>query len=235
MRRVYTIESMPEDVLMGILRVLKRITGNVERETPRLDTGSGLYRGLSELARTEPVRTQLRYAILQEGKRLFPEIEDLPERLQEKIGKRALEWHLEGLSGKQIEYEVRELFPKLSPERIQLIAQTEASTASTLFTRVRAESEGFNWYEWMGALDARERQSHRHMEGVLVRWSDPPAPELLIGEESQGHYHAGQTFNCRCIPSVIPSPDDIRGWPRKVYWQGQIHRMLRREFLLLPQ
>jgi hypothetical protein len=48
---------------------------------------------------------------------------------------------------------------------------------------------------------AGTRPSHRAMEGVFVKWSDPPTLDRMTG-------HAGEFPNCRCYPEpVVPRED----------------------------
>lgn len=112
----------------------------------------------------------------------------------------------------------------------RLIARTEVSKTTTALTRARSENLGLKWYIWRTAQDGdRVRKSHRIMEGVLVRWDNPPSPEALVGEKSEGNYHAGEIWNCRCYPEPLLDFDDIK-WPAKVYMNGVIRTMGRREF-----
>jgi hypothetical protein len=67
------------------------------------------------------------------------------------------------------------------------------------------------------------------MEGVLVCWNNPPSPEMLIGEKNVGYYHAGNIYNCRCYPEVVIKLDFI-SWPHKVYYNGTIQTMTRKQF-----
>ena len=67
------------------------------------------------------------------------------------------------------------------------------------------------------------------MEGVLVCWNDPPSPEKLINEKFVGYYHAGEIYNCRCYPQPIVKLNFVK-WPAKVYYQGKIQRMSRKQF-----
>ena len=112
----------------------------------------------------------------------------------------------------------------------RLIARTETSKTTTALTKARCENLGLKWYVWRTALDGdRVRKSHRNMEGVLVAWSNPPAPEELVNEKSAGHYHAGNIYNCRCYPEPLIEVDDVK-WPHKVYDQGTIQTMGKRQF-----
>lgn len=117
-----------------------------------------------------------------------------------------------------------------SKARADLISRTESSKAMTALTEARAKDVGINWYQWRTADDGnRVRNSHRHMEGVLVRWDDPPSPETLIGERNVGKYNAGNIYNCRCYPSPLVTLNRVR-WPAKVYYQGSVQTMTKEQF-----
>lgn len=110
------------------------------------------------------------------------------------------------------------------------IARTESSKAMTALTEARSKDFGVNWYQWRTADDGkRVRNSHRHMEGVLCRWDDPPSPEALVGERDVGKYNAGNIYNCRCYPSPLVTLARVK-WPAKVYYQGIIQMMTREHF-----
>jgi SPP1 gp7 family putative phage head morphogenesis protein len=120
----------------------------------------------------------------------------------------------------------------LKEYQVQRLARTEVAKADTAITRVRAESIGLNWYEWQTSEDARVRKSHAKMNHVLVNFDDPPAPEQLIGQKSEGHYNAGNIYNCRC-PALPVLSLNLLQWPHKVYSQGRISVMSKKQFLLV--
>jgi len=111
------------------------------------------------------------------------------------------------------------------------IARTETGKAHMALTQARAQSLGLNWYIWRTAQDGdRVRVAHRHMEGVLVSYNDPPNPETLADEPgTNGNYHAGCIFNCRCFAEPIIDLDWIE-WPRQVHVSGTIRTMTRAQF-----
>lgn len=148
---------------------------------------------------------------------------------------RALTQHVasETMKGRRAQDIADELHSKLgdyTKAKINLIARTEASKATTALTQARSKDVGVNWYQWRTANDGnRVRDSHRHMQGVLVRWADPPSPEELIGEPSAGRYHAGDIYNCRCYASPVILINQIT-WPAKVYYGGAIRTMTKAQF-----
>ena len=138
---------------------------------------------------------------------------------------------LQGLRASEIAAKIEKYTVQHSRASAKLIARTEVSKTTTALTRARSENLGINWYVWRTALDGdRVRKSHRNMEGVLVRWSEPPSPEKLVGEKDVGNYHAGNIWNCRCYPEPLLEPDDVR-WPHRVYMQGTIQSIAKQKFL----
>lgn len=157
-------------------------------------------------------------------------IRTLPNDVAQKVTKNIAEEALKGERARSIEQIIRQETDKHSRASARLIARTEVSKTQSALTQARSEQLDLRWYVWRTALDGdRVRKSHRLMEGVLVNWKDPPAPEELAGEKSAGHYHSGNIYNCRCYPEPLLDIDDVR-WPHKVYQNGQIISMGKRQF-----
>ncbi|TGE35887.1 phage head morphogenesis protein [Desulfosporosinus fructosivorans] len=137
---------------------------------------------------------------------------------------------INGRRSEDIADDIRAKFPSITRNKAALIARSEVSKTSTALTRSRSESINIPAYTWRTSEDGRVRKSHRHMDGVIVFWSDPPAPEALISVKSTlGKYHAGEAPNCRCYPEPVVNLDYIK-WPVKVYRGGSITMMTRIQF-----
>jgi SPP1 gp7 family putative phage head morphogenesis protein len=126
---------------------------------------------------------------------------------------------------------------QVTKSRANLIARTETSKAATGLVMARSSSIGLDWLVWhsTGGVggDGRTRLAHRKMDGVLMRWDDPPNPEKLFpskGVKSYGNYLPGSTFNCRCWCFPIISLSDIQ-WPARVYMNNKIQLMNKKQFL----
>ena len=114
--------------------------------------------------------------------------------------------------------------------RATLIARTETSKAMMALNEARALDVGIEWYVWRTANDGlRVREAHRLMKGVLVQFKNPPAPEVLNGEKSQGHYNAGEIYNCRCYAEPLILLNNV-SWPASIHMNGTITKITRLEF-----
>ena len=156
-------------------------------------------------------------------------IKSQPEYVASRLVALANEMVQRGERPEAIKKRMLEMYPHMTASRATLIARTEASKASTGLVQVRAQKLGMNWYMWKTSKDQRVRNSHKHMENVICNYNNPPSPEALIGKKSQGNYNAGEFPNCRCYASVIVDLDLV-SWPAKVYYNGAIIRMTRRQF-----
>lgn len=159
-------------------------------------------------------------------------ITTVPTNVASALSKHIQNRFVEGVRSDQIVKEIRSKVPELVDWQVKRIARTEVAKADTAITRVRAESIGLNWYQWETSEDQRVRKSHRKMDRVLINWNDAPAPEVLVGEASQGYYNAGNIYNCRCVALPVVRLDELT-FPVRVYQSGQIKKLTRKQFALL--
>lgn len=216
------------------------VMSTVERMVTGLNTGN--YTTWRKAAREATKGNMLYRALLEEmqsgiGSAIKNQIMEnanlirtLPTDTAQKVVQNITEEAYKGKRASEIAKIIQSETSKHSRASARLISRTEVSKATTALTKARSEDLGLKWYVWRTALDGdRVRKSHRNMEGVLVAWSNPPSPESLVGEPSVGNYHAGNIWNCRCYPEPLISVDDVT-WPHKVYYQGIIRKMGKREF-----
>lgn len=153
-------------------------------------------------------------------------ISSLPHDIAEQFTASMLKAELEGARAETFRHT---LMKRLTRSRAALLARTETSKASTALTRARSEDLRLDWWIWRTSQDQRVRFSHRKLQGVVCSWNDLPAPELLVGEKSEGHYAAGDIYNCRCYPEPILSMDQLR-FPVRLYNAGRVRYVTRAEF-----
>lgn len=95
----------------------------------------------------------------------------------------------------------------------KLIARTESAKLQTVILETRSTELGSVAYIWKASNDARTRQSHKDMDGVVVFWR--PAPQKPLRDKMRGN--AGEFPNCRCSPQPIVDFDDLTKSNYKVY------------------
>jgi len=157
-------------------------------------------------------------------------VSTFPLAIAREVNDYVLQESQKGRRSSDIADELKQQFPQIADSRINLIARTETSKASTALTKARADSLDLDWYVWRTSHDARVRDSHKHMEGVIINWREAPNPELLDRQnKNYGTYQAGDIWNCRCYPEPIVRLDMIR-FPAKVHIGGSIITMNKGQF-----
>ena len=228
-----------EAVAMKMVTGLFRDLGHSWRQAAaKHGMGRELYQALMRELRMGRKGERLDQLITENTYRIVTLPEDIGKDVAAYVEREALK----GRRASDIEKEIAKMFPHHTKARAELIARTQVSYTQTNLIRTRAESLGLRWYAWRavggGKGDGRTRTSHRSMSGVLVSWDDPPAPEDLFPRYTKtgrpykntlGHYHAGQAPRCRCYPETIIDLDLVT-WPARVYRNGKITTMNRRQF-----
>ena len=152
---------------------------------------------------------------------------DVSEKMTSYIASEAFK----GLRSDQISKALQSKYSQYTDSKINTIARTESSKASTALTEARAKDVASQWYIWRTVKDGkRVRESHQIMEGVVCSWNEPPSPENLEGEKFVGYYHPGGIYNCRCWAQPVILLSQLR-FPIKIHINGQIRRMGKEEFL----
>lgn len=229
---------LSEAIALKMVTGLFDDTGRTWREAARNSVkGREIYQALQkELLGGRGARIR---ELVQENAYL---ISTLPKNIADDVAAYVDREAMKGRRASDIADEIRRMFPEKTRARAELIARTQVSMTQTNLVQARAEDLGLDWYVWRACGgnngDGRTRSSHRHMSGVLIRWSDPPAPEDLFPlrrvdgspyNNTLGHYHAGCCPNCRCYPEPVVDLDLLK-FPIRVYQNGHVERMSRKQF-----
>lgn len=157
-------------------------------------------------------------------------IKSMPERIRIEITDIVARETMNGRRSTEIAEDLQSRFPEMLKNKADLIARTETSKTESALNQARSQNLGLNWYIWRTSDDVRVRKSHDHMEDVLINWENPPSPEALIKQRSKlGRYHAGCAPNCRCYSEIVVRLDFVK-FPHKVYYNGKIQYMSRKQF-----
>lgn len=217
-----------EKSAMKMVTSLFSDAGRTWREAARKNSkGKEIYEALKK-----EFNTPIGLAVKEQIERNAELINSMPKSISKEITEHVASETLKGRRAEYIAQDLQKMYPYMIESKAKLIARTEVSKTSTALTKARCENLGINWYIWHTSEDQRVRSSHSHMEGVLICWDNPPSPERLIGEKFVGYYHAGNIYNCRCYPAPVIKLDFI-SWPHKVYYNGAIQTMTRKEFEII--
>ena len=228
--RQHSFETYCQEIaLKMVTSVYQKTEGNWRKAAEQNTKGREIYEVLKKEKQNLLMENVIQKLIEQNA--YF--IKTLPLDIASDITKYIEKETTKGRRAEELVQEIKIKFPEKTKANAKCIARTEISKAQSALTKTRAEILNIQWYIWRTSQDERVRNAHKHMEGVLVSWKDPPSPEQLSKSKYQyGKYHAGEIFNCRCYAEPIV---DIRfvKFPRKVYYNGRIVRMTKAEFLTL--
>ncbi len=228
--RQHSFETYCQEIaLKMVTSVYQKTEGNWRKAAEQNTKGREIYEVLKKEKQNVLMENVIQKLIEQNA--YF--IKTLPLDIASDITKYIEKETTKGRRAEELVQEIKIKFPEKTKANAKCIARTEISKAQSALTKTRAEILNIQWYIWRTSQDERVRNAHKHMEGVLVSWKDPPSPEQLSKSKYQyGKYHAGEIFNCRCYAEPIV---DIRfvKFPRKVYYNGRIVRMTKAEFLTL--
>lgn len=218
--------SYAEKEAMKMVTSLFSDAGHTWREAARRNSkGKIIYETLKKELKG-PISGSINYQI----QRNADIIKSIPSNVSKEITEYIAKEAFKGRRAEYLSEDLQKKIPYMFETKAKLIARTEVSKTSTALTRARSENIGISAYIWRTSEDGRVRNSHSHMDGVIVFWNEPPAPEKLIGiKSSLGHYHSGECPNCRCYPEAIVSLELVK-WPCKVYYQGKVQSMTRKQF-----
>ena len=74
------------------------------------------------------------------------------------------------------------------------LARQETSLFFSKLSLERASDAGVRRYRWSTSHDERVRESHKHLDGLIIDFDRAPIVEIKTGRRA----HAGEDFNCRC-------------------------------------
>ncbi|QLJ65565.1 hypothetical protein HP437_22345 [Serratia marcescens] len=95
---------------------------------------------------------------------------------------------------------------RVTQSRARLIARDQTAKLNSALTQVRSEALGVDLYEWGGAGDERERDSHFVLNGMTCKYSDPTVYSDDGGKTWKkrsgiGAFEGkpGDDYQCRCV------------------------------------
>lgn len=90
----------------------------------------------------------------------------------------------------------------VSQSKAKFLARQETGLFMAKFRRERFKESGVRRYKWSTARDERVRDDHKHLNGRIFFYADPPIVDTTTGRRA----NPGEDFNCRCVDIPILDP-----------------------------
>lgn len=78
--------------------------------------------------------------------------------------------------------------------KAKFLARQETALLMSEFRQERFKSVGVTRYKWSTAKDNRVRDMHKHLDGKIYSWDNPP----ISGTKGE-RQHPGEPYGCRCV------------------------------------
>lgn len=115
--------------------------------------------------------------------------EDEIKALREKINVKVRE----GVRFEQIAKEIEAKY-KLSQPKALFIARQEVRLLTSEMKAAKYEKAGIQEFRWIARKDSKVRDDHKHLDGQIFRFDDPPVIDSRTGKRGL----PGVSYNCRC-------------------------------------
>lgn len=136
-------------------------------------------------------------------------IKDIPldtiDRLEQQITRSVLR----GDSRTYLKDQIQNIL-KISETRAKFIARDQSGKLYGALTELRANNNGWDFYEWSTSNDEKVREiprtnkqsDHAHLDGKIFKFSEPPVT-ILRGSQAGARNNPGEDYNCRCVAIVV--------------------------------
>lgn len=83
----------------------------------------------------------------------------------------------------------------VSQSKARFLARQETSLFMSKFRKGRFHEAGVRMYKWSTSHDERVRDDHKHLNGRVFSYDQPPIVDRATGRTG----NPGEDFNCRCV------------------------------------
>jgi SPP1 gp7 family putative phage head morphogenesis protein len=115
------------------------------------------------------------------------------QRLREKLQKAIIEGN-----GRLNLIDVVNSEMKVSYNKAKFLARQETSLFTSKLRKERCLDLGINKYKWSSSQDVRVRDRHKHLNGKVFSFDNPPITDDLGNKNNPG-----EDYNCRCVAIPI--------------------------------
>lgn len=91
----------------------------------------------------------------------------------------------------------------VTANKARFLARQETGLFMAKYRKQRFSQAGVRKYRWSTAHDERVRDSHKHLDGKVFAYDQPPITDRSTGDRN----NPGEDFNCRCLDIPILETD----------------------------
>jgi SPP1 gp7 family putative phage head morphogenesis protein len=202
--KINAIQDFLREVQSNMPYIIESMLFNEEIVTILDDAGQEIQKTVKHLNVIEPdLSVQQKQQIAQAYTNNIQQymIKDFAEDRIPLMRQRIMEATLKGYRLDKVEKILQQEFGFMA-NKARFLAFNETNIMLAEFKRVQYQKMGFNKFVWQTRADSRVRDLHRHLNGTVWRYDDPPVIDEKTGQKGL----PGETFNCRCV--ALPYSDN---------------------------
>ena len=125
--------------------------------------------------------------------------------------------------------EIRIYFPGLTKNDSKYLAASISNTCRTFWDIQQAKECDAKFYLWKSSACP----THKRMNNIICPIDEPVSKSIVKDDMITGDSYPGEGYRCLCILSPLLSKLDLPNGKLRVYMDGEIHRMGRKQFYQL--
>jgi SPP1 gp7 family putative phage head morphogenesis protein len=203
------IKRKLDEIQKGLDRIVEAQDIDADETLKRIESG---FKKSSQLLEVQPKITEdhKRALVSDYNKNVKLYIKDFSKQsigsLREAVEKNAQE----GYRFDKLQETIRHRYG-VTANKAKFLARQETSLFMAKFRKQRFDQAGVRRYRWSTSNDERVRDSHKHLNGRVFGYDQPPITDRSTGAKN----NPGEDFNCRCV--------DIPLLEYEGAFAGQIH------------
>ena len=199
----FNVTDYARNVSIGFTRRINRTNDNATRKNLKNGLGIDLQQQISHENIDEALNMAIKnnVALIKSIKTDY--ISDIGDVLRKNV--------LEGGRSTNLITQIKER-GGVHEDRAKFIARDQTTKINADLTEIRSKALGSTTYTWSGSMDERERTSHKALQGMLCKWSDPTVYSDDNGktwkkrsEIGAVELNAGRDYQCRCVALPVVS------------------------------
>lgn len=125
--------------------------------------------------------------------------------------------------------EIRTYFPGLTKNDSKYLAASVSNTCRTFWDIQQAKECDAKFYLWKSSACP----THTRMNNIICPIDEPVSESIVKDDMITGDSYPGEGYRCLCILSPLLSKLDLPNGKLRVYMDGEIHHMGRKQFYQL--